>query len=98
MIGFTTVPTSSTAMYRSSSTAPVSVSSSTIATCAPDGHEKFGGSYTYVSSSPGSTPARSEEHTSELQSRVDLVCRLLLEKKKNQTKPQIIMSCEHTSE
>src|SRR5438105_5890586 len=26
---------------------------------------------------------RSEEHTSELQSRVDLVCRLLLEKKKN---------------
>src|SRR6266536_6623817 len=28
--------------------------------------------------------ARSEEHTSELQSRVDLVCRLLLEKKKKQ--------------
>src|SRR5438105_10418081 len=28
------------------------------------------------------TTARSEEHTSELQSRVDLVCRLLLEKKK----------------
>src|SRR5207247_11304195 len=27
--------------------------------------------------------ARSEEHTSELQSRVDLVCRLLLEKKNN---------------
>src|SRR5437868_7693668 len=26
---------------------------------------------------------RSEEHTSELQSRFDLVCRLLLEKKKN---------------
>src|SRR5206468_8764757 len=29
---------------------------------------------------------RSEEHTSELQSRSDLVCRLLLEKKKNQLK------------
>src|SRR5438105_10457111 len=29
---------------------------------------------------------RSEEHTSELQSRVDLVCRLLLEKKKNNQK------------
>src|SRR5438874_9955380 len=29
--------------------------------------------------------ARSEEHTSELQSRRDLVCRLLLEKKKNNT-------------
>src|SRR2546421_2163334 len=28
---------------------------------------------------------RSEEHTSELQSRSDLVCRLLLEKKKNAT-------------
>src|SRR5438067_10597152 len=28
---------------------------------------------------------RSEEHTSELQSRFDLVCRLLLEKKKNYT-------------
>src|SRR5699024_12818311 len=28
------------------------------------------------------TQARSEEHTSELQSRFDLVCRLLLEKKK----------------
>src|SRR5438105_9208805 len=29
---------------------------------------------------------RSEEHTSELQSRVDLVCRLLLEKKKKKKK------------
>src|SRR5437868_11206462 len=29
------------------------------------------------------TVTRSEEHTSELQSRFDLVCRLLLEKKKN---------------
>src|SRR5437868_8817150 len=29
---------------------------------------------------------RSEEHTSELQSRFDLVCRLLLEKKKQQNK------------
>src|SRR2546421_6657895 len=29
-----------------------------------------------------SQPDRSEEHTSELQSRSDLVCRLLLEKKK----------------
>src|SRR5260221_9711394 len=31
------------------------------------------------------TPARSEEHTSELQSHSDLVCRLLLEKKKKNT-------------
>ena len=31
-----------------------------------------------------SEPKRSEEHTSELQSLVNLVCRLLLEKKKTQ--------------
>src|SRR5690606_40374874 len=38
--------------------------------------------------SPRSTPdrTRSEEHTSELQSRENLVCRLLLEKKKRQDK------------
>src|SRR5207249_6198473 len=33
-------------------------------------------------------PRRSEEHTSELQSRFDLVCRLLLEKKKKNTTNQ----------
>src|SRR2546429_6854560 len=32
---------------------------------------------------PTGLAARSEEHTSELQSRLHLVCRLLLEKKKN---------------
>src|SRR5438874_4215498 len=32
---------------------------------------------------------RSEEHTSELQSRRDLVCRLLLEKKKKNTRENI---------
>src|SRR2546422_9725424 len=32
---------------------------------------------------PCSVGSRSEEHTSELQSRLHLVCRLLLEKKKN---------------
>src|SRR3989304_9909272 len=32
-------------------------------------------------SAPPMTPSRSEEHTSELQSRLHLVCRLLLEKK-----------------
>src|SRR6266508_103224 len=34
--------------------------------------------------SPSLCPTRSEEHTSELQSRGHLVCRLLLEKKKKQ--------------
>src|SRR2546422_3739404 len=33
-------------------------------------------------------PARSEEHTSELQSRLHLVCRLLLEKKKKKHQKQ----------
>src|SRR2546422_5479244 len=39
---------------------------------------------------PPTTPRarrRSEEHTSELQSRLHLVCRLLLEKKKKNSKP-----------
>src|SRR5256885_3932634 len=35
--------------------------------------------------SGGGLPGRSEEHTSELQSPCNLVCRLLLEKKKNKT-------------
>src|SRR2546429_4759307 len=35
-------------------------------------------------------PVRSEEHTSELQSRLHLVCRLLLEKKKNRHMPPIL--------
>src|SRR5690606_42018359 len=35
--------------------------------------------------SPARANGRSEEHTSELQSRENLVCRLLLEKKKKQT-------------
>src|SRR5699024_11302661 len=36
-------------------------------------------------------PLRSEEHTSELQSRFDLVCRLLLEKKKEE-EDKLVMS------
>src|SRR2546426_7717980 len=38
-----------------------------------------------VKPGPGGTVARSEEHTSELQSPCNLVCRLLLEKKKKTT-------------
>src|SRR5690348_17530591 len=40
------------------------------------------------SRSYSASPARSEEHTSELQSPVHLVCRLLLEKKNQQTSPR----------
>src|SRR2546422_6852354 len=37
---------------------------------------------------------RSEEHTSELQSRLHLVCRLLLEKKKKKRTDQVL-ACEY---
>src|SRR3990170_8665935 len=39
---------------------------------------------------------RSEEHTSELQSPDHLVCRLLLEKKKNKRPHQTLMQSSHT--
>src|SRR3989449_6008836 len=50
----------------------------TFATPAP---RNFAVSCTTSSAYP--SPSRSEEHTSELQSRLHLVCRLLLEKKKD---------------
>src|SRR2546427_9519585 len=37
----------------------------------------------YLTGTARAIPIRSEEHTSELQSQSNLVCRLLLEKKKN---------------
>src|SRR5207302_8273519 len=40
---------------------------------------------------PGATAQRSEEHTSELQSRENLVCRLLLEKKKDYQLSKIVV-------
>src|SRR2546425_8923139 len=45
------------------------------------------------SSSSGAFPRRSEEHTSELQSLAYLVCRLLLEKKKNKTMTTLYLLC-----
>src|SRR5438067_9635899 len=39
--------------------------------------------------------SRSEEHTSELQSRFDLVCRLLLEKKKQTTHARVVQPSGH---
>src|SRR2546422_7855210 len=45
----------------------------------------------------GHTPRRSEEHTSELQSRLHLVCRLLLEKKKNKMYPATLRPKIHTT-
>src|SRR2546426_11518009 len=46
-----------------------------------------------TSSSCGMTRGRSEEHTSELQSPCNLVCRLLLEKKKKLKHIQLISHC-----
>src|SRR2546422_7527040 len=49
------------------------------------GHHWHGGPRGFVGFGVGpfwGPPCRSEEHTSELQSRLHLVCRLLLEKKK----------------
>src|SRR5260370_14537933 len=40
---------------------------------------------------------RSEEHTSELQSHLNIVCRLLLEKKKKYTRPPIFMQIRSLS-
>src|SRR5687768_17788221 len=42
--------------------------------------------YQFLKSSDDARANRSEEHTSELQSRLHLVCRLLLEKKKKKKK------------
>src|SRR2546428_9496313 len=52
-----------------------------------------GGRGTHLAGCPSGV--RSEEHTSELQSRSDLVCRLLLEKKKNIA--SISYKCKSTS-
>src|SRR5689334_24193052 len=49
----------------------------------------------YSVSGRRSRPARSEEHTSELQSQFHLVCRLLLEKKKNNTIRPYYASLSH---
>src|SRR5260370_4816302 len=53
------------------------------------GVEAFGFSGEHIAALPGLKAAtRSEEHTSELQSHLNLVCRLLLEKKKHTSELQ----------
>src|SRR5699024_12229057 len=48
--------------------------------CVYSGFRTFdSGASEWVGSGPSTMPVRSEEHTSELQSRFDLVCRLLRE-------------------
>src|SRR4051812_49507557 len=60
-----------TTLFRSRSTAPGRGSHRCARSCRAG-----------TASPRGDRPSRSEEHTSELQSHVNLVCRLLLEKKK----------------
>src|SRR2546426_3195420 len=50
---------------------------------------KESGTRSSCSGRRASKPARSEEHTSELQSPCNLVCRLLLEKKKKTPRPLV---------
>src|SRR3712207_8612375 len=50
----------------------------------------------FLASSRAWRSLRSEEHTSELQSRQYLVCRLLLEKKKNNERPPTFDYCTST--
>src|SRR3989475_4460780 len=47
-----------------------------------DADESYAGSRSFYRRRTRPRPSRSEEHTSELQSQSNLVCRLLLEKKK----------------
>src|SRR2546427_9340078 len=55
------------------------------------------GALSYTVTSGGTTGTRSEEHTSELQSQSNLVCRLLLEKKKNVTPNQSTLASKASS-
>src|SRR4051812_49495746 len=48
-----------------------------------DGADRAGGAISRAARASKRRAGRSEEHTSELQSHVNLVCRLLLEKKKS---------------
>src|SRR5438067_10795671 len=69
----------------SPATASLLVGQTTQLTATPkdaNGNTLSGRAITWSSSNTVATVSRSEEHTSELQSRFDLVCRLLLEKKK----------------
>src|SRR5699024_11517594 len=84
-----------TTLFRSSRTkkaAPPSCATSPSRSTVPRkrgcSDDKSSGTILKAQSAPkgGAPRLRSEEHTSELQSRFDLVCRLLLEKKKEKSK------------
>src|SRR5205809_1849118 len=80
-----------TTLFRSQHNGPAALAYSAIAAgdhCLRRGCAECGDDFRLLSCMEGVAagsnrgPSRSEEHTSELQSRLHLVCRLLLEKKK----------------
>src|SRR5690349_24259578 len=76
-------------------------SSATTAACTNSASSATARSRITARSSPATCRARShrsEEHTSELQSRRDLVCRLLLEKKKKKKKESVKKENKHKIE
>src|SRR5438067_7305588 len=62
----------------------------------PSGNSQSPQNIPATSNPPPRRLRRSEEHTSELQSRFDLVCRLLLEKKKKTLSRIVSCGCEST--
>src|SRR5260221_4898196 len=76
-----------TTLFRSNGRSAPWPSSSTSAISAPPARSP---ALSARSGSSRKASPRSEEHTSELQSHSDLVCRLLLEKKKEQTQMPVI--------
>src|SRR3712207_7837967 len=81
---YTTLFRSSTSTNELPWTTLVSQSSAGSSTCRPASWR------TLTARSASAEGTRSEEHTSELQSRQYLVCRLLLEKKNNNNIPHIV--------
>src|SRR2546429_5600160 len=73
-----------TTLFRSNVSFVWSSGNSAVATVDPNGHiVGIKSGTTTIRAAAANFDKRSEEHTSELQSRLHLVCRLLLEKKKN---------------
>src|SRR2546422_6122159 len=79
-----------TTLFRSGTWAPVRALHVEALTQVPDSQvpkSQIGEEPKSQIDAPQVPDSRSEEHTSELQSRLHLVCRLLLEKKKNTPSP-----------
>src|SRR5258706_12118950 len=76
-----------TTLFRSSAASRIAAVSKRLSTDPSSGRSTAASTSSLsAGSSSRASAARSEEHTSELQSLTNLVCRLLLEKKKKNTK------------